>query len=148
GRCCRTCSSCSSAAGPSRAVRRVLAAFRITLVAAVLTLTGCEGLNQGQGTSVLDAHIVRVIETGDRNPTPTGMRQPFQRLELRLDGGLYRGEVVTVECGGRRALGRSGCLQAGDQVLVSESRDGCQRTYAIQESVSRPTLAPFAVVLF
>ena len=129
-------------------MKRVLAALRITLVAAALTLTGCEGLNQGQGTSVLDAHVVRVIETGDRNPTPTGMRQPFQRLELQLDGGLYRGEVVTVEWGGRRALDPSGFLRAGDQVLVSESRDGGQRTYAIQEIVRLPALAPFAVVLF
>ena len=126
----------------------MLAAFRITLVAAALTLTACEGLNQGQGTSVLDAHVVRVIETGDRNPTPTGMRQPFQRLELQLDDGLYRGEVVTVEWGGRRALDPSGFLRAGDQVLVSESRDGGQRTYAIQEIVRVPALAPFAVVLF
>ena len=129
-------------------MKRVLAALRITLVAAALVLTGCEGLNQGQRTSVLDAHVVRVIETGDRNPSPTGMRQPFQRLELQLDGGLYRGEVVTVEWGGRRALDASGFLHAGDQVLVAESRDGGQRTYAIQEIVRLPALAPFAIVLF
>ncbi len=70
------------------------------------------------------------------------------RLELQLDDGLYRGELVTVEWGGRRALDPSGFLRAGDQVLVSESRDGGQRTYAIQEIVRVPALAPFAVVLF
>jgi uncharacterized membrane protein len=132
-------------------VRSVTTALRLALVAAVaaLALAACEGLNQGQGTGVLDAHVVRVLETGDRNPAPTGMRLPFQRLELQLDSGLYRGEVVTVEWGGRRAaLDPSGFLRAGDQVLVSESRDGGKRSYAIQEIVRLPAIAPFAVVLF
>ena len=122
--------------------------FGLVVSLAALALTSCEDWNRGQGQSVLDAHVVRVIETGDRNPAPTGMRQPFQRLEVQLDGGLYRGEVVTVEWGGRRALDPNGFLRAGDQVLVSESRDGAQRTYAIQEIVRLPALAPFAVVLF
>jgi len=128
----------------------VSAALRFGLVVslAALALTACEDLNRGQGQSVLDAHVVRVIETGDRNGTPAGMRQPFQRLELQLDSGLYRGEVVTVEWGGRRALDPNGFLGAGDKVLVSESRDGSQRTYAIQEIVRLPGLVPFAVVLF
>jgi uncharacterized membrane protein len=131
-------------------LRTVSAALRFGLVVsfAALVLTACEDWNRGQGQSVLDAHVVRVIETGDRNPTPTGMRQPYQRLELQLDSGLYRGEVVTVEWGGRRALDPNGFLRAGDQVLVAETRDGGQRNYAIQEIVRLPGLAPFAVVLF
>ena len=131
-------------------MRTVSAALRFGLVVSfsALALTACEDLNRGQGQTVLDAHVVRVIETGDRNPTPTGMRQPYQRLELQLDSGLYRGEVVTVEWGGRRALDPNGFLRAGDQVLVAETRDGGQRNYAIQEIVRLPALAPFAVVLF
>jgi uncharacterized membrane protein len=122
--------------------------FGLVVSIAVLALTACEDWNGGQGQSVIDAHVVRVIETGDRNPTSTGMRQPFQRLELQLDGGLYRGEIVTVEWGGRRALDPNGFLRAGDKVLVAESREGTQRIYAIQEIVRLPALAPFGVVLF
>ena len=122
--------------------------FGLVAAAAVLALTACEDWNRGQGVSVLDAHVVRVIETGDRNPTPTGMRQPFQRIELRLDSGLYRGEVVTVEWGGRRALDPNGFLQPGDRVLVTESRESGERRYAVEEIVRLPALAPFALVLF
>lgn len=131
-------------------MRPVSTALRFGLVVslAALALAACDDLNRGQGQSVLDAHVVRVIETGDRNPAPTGMRQPFQRLELQLDSGLYRGELVTLEWGGRRALDPNGFLAAGDKVLVSESRDGNQRSYAIQEIVRLPALAPFGVVLF
>jgi uncharacterized membrane protein len=131
-------------------LRPLSAAIRLGFVLSIasLALTGCEDVNRGEGQSVLDAHVVRVMETGDRNPAPTGMRQPFQRLELQLDSGLYRGEVVTVEWGGRRALDPSGFLGLGDRVLVSESRDGGERSYAIQEIVRLPALAPFAVVLF
>ncbi len=128
----------------------VSVALRSALVAAVATLalTACGDWNRGQGIDVFDAHVVRVLETGDRNPAPTGMRQPFQRLELQLDSGLYRGEVVTVEWGGRRALDRNGFLNAGDRVLVSESREGGVRRYAVEEIVRLPALAPLAIVLF
>ena len=117
-------------------------------VAAALALTACADWNKGQGIAVLDAHVVRVLETGDRNTTPTGMRQPFQRLELQLDSGLFRGELVVVEWGGRRALDPGGFLRAGDRVLVTESRTGQQRDYAIEEIVRLPGLLPFALVLF
>lgn len=113
----------------------------------MLTLTSCEGWNQGQGIAVLDAHVVRVIEAGDRNPSPTGMRQPFQRLELQLDGGLFRGDIVIVDWGGRRALDPGGFLRTGDRVLVTETRDGQQRNYAIQEIVRLPGLVPFGLFL-
>lgn len=125
-------------------------ALRFGLVAAfaAVVLMGCGDWNRGQGVEVLDAHVVRVIETGDRNLGATGMRQPFQRLELQLDSGLYRGEIVTVEWGGRRALDPNGFVNAGDRVLVSESREGGARRYAVEEIVRLPALAPLAVGLF
>ena len=129
---------------------RTAAALRagILVAVALFSLTACEGWNQGQGVAVLDAHVVRVLETGDRNTTPTGMRQPFQRLELQLDGGLFRGELVVVEWGGRRALDPGGFVRAGDRVLVTESRSGQQRSYAIAEIVRLPGLLPFGLFLF
>ena len=126
------------------------AVLRFGLLAALAAglLTACGDWNRGEGVAVFDAQVVRVIETGDRNPELTGMRQPFQRLELRLDSGLYRGEVVTVEWGGRRALDPNGFLSAGDRVLVSESREGGARRYAVEEIVRLPALVPLAIVLF
>jgi uncharacterized membrane protein len=125
-------------------------ALRIACVVAfaAVLLAACGDWNRGQGAAVVDAHVVRVIETGDRNPAPTGMRQPFQRLELQLDSGLYRGEIVIVEWGGRRALDPNGFLSAGDRVLVSESREAGTRRYAIEEIVRLPALVPLGVGLF
>ncbi len=129
---------------------RTATALRAGFLAAVavFSLAACEGWNQGQGIAVLDAHVVRVLETGDRNTTPTGMRQPFQRLELQLDGGLFRSELVLVEWGGRRALDPGGFLRVGDRVLVTEARSGQQRSYAIEEIVRLPGLLPFGLFLF
>jgi hypothetical protein len=42
---------------------------------------GLRRLEPRGGIAVVDAHVVRAVETGDRNPAPTGMRQPYQRLE-------------------------------------------------------------------
>lgn len=125
-------------------------ALRFGLVAALAAaaLGACAEWNQNETNSVLDAHVVRVVETGDRNPAPTGMRQPFQRLELQLDSGLYRGEIVSVEWGGRRALDPNGFLRPGDRVLVSETREGGERRYAVVEIVRLPALAPLGVFLF
>jgi uncharacterized membrane protein len=122
--------------------------FGLVAAFAALALSACGDWNRGEGVEVLDAHVVRVIETGDRNPAPTGVRQPFQRLELRLDSGLYRGEIVTVEWGGRRALDPNGFVSPGDRVLVSESREGGTRRYAVEEIVRLPALAPLAIGLF
>src|SRR3990170_7489188 len=100
----------------SAEVRPVRAALRFGLVAALAAgLTACSDWNRAEGGIVLDAPVVRVIEAGDRNPAPTGVRQPFQRLELQLDGGLFRGDVVVVEWGGRRALNTGGFLRRGDR---------------------------------
>jgi uncharacterized membrane protein len=124
--------------------------LRFGLVAAVaaLVLAACGDWDRGRGVTVVDAHVVRVLETGDRNAGSTGMRQPFQRLELQLDSGLYRGEIVTVEWGGRRALDPNGFLGAGDRVLLNESREGGTRRYAIEEIVRLPALLPLAALLF
>lgn len=126
------------------------AVLRFGLVAALAAglLTACVDWNRGEGGAVFDAHVVRVIESGDRNPAPTGLRQPYQRLELQLDGGLFRGDVVIVEWGGRRALNAGGFLRPGDRVLVIETREGLERRYAIEEIVRLPGLIPFALFLF
>jgi uncharacterized membrane protein len=129
-------------------LRPPVVALGLVAMLAALTLTACEEWNRGQGSSVLDAHVVRVVEAGDRNPSPTGLRQPFQRLELQLDSGLFRGDVVVVEWGGRRALDPGGFLRAGDRVLVTETREGLQRRYVIEEIVRLPGLLPFALFLF
>ncbi len=128
---------------------RVAPALRLAVLAAVaaLVLISCEDWNRGAGATVFDAHVVQVVETGDRNPSPSGLRQPFQRLELGIDSGLYRGDVVSVEWGGRRALDPNGFLRAGDRVLVTETREGGERRYSIAEVYRLPALAPFAVVL-
>ncbi|HKY51204.1 MAG TPA: YibE/F family protein [Candidatus Limnocylindria bacterium] len=128
----------------------VSAALRTGLVAALaaLALTACADWNRGEGGAVIDAHVVRVLETGDRNPEPTGVRLPFQRVELQLDGGLFRGDVVVVEWGGRRALNSGGFVRAGDRVLVTETREGQDRRYTIEEIVRLPALLPFGLFLF
>lgn len=112
------------------------------------TLGGCGSLYSGRSGSVIDAHVVRVVEQGTRAAGAPGLPgQPYQRLEIQLDGGLYRGDVVTLEWGGRNALNANGLLGPGDQVLVSQRRDGDTRQYAIEEVVRLPSLIPLAVLL-
>ncbi len=79
----------------------------------------------------MDAHVTRVLETGARRLEGLPP-QPFQRLELELDGGLYRGDRVVAQWGGRNALNANGLLREGDRVLVSSDRDpDGTRRYAI-----------------
>lgn len=120
----------------------------LVLLPAVL-LAACADWNTGRASSVIDAHVVRVVSQGTRNVGQPGLPgQPFQTLELQLDGGLYRGDHVTLEWGGRNALNANGLLVAGDHVLVSQRRgDGDTRQYAIEEIVRLPSLLPFVVVL-
>ena len=127
-------------------MRALLPLGLVSALAAGL-LTACTDWNRAEGGSVLDAHVVRVIESGDRNTAPTGVRQPFQLLEIQLDSGLSRGDVVIVEWGGRRALNAGGFLTPGDRVLVAETREGPERRYAIEEIVRLPGLLPFALFL-
>ncbi|MDP9265256.1 MAG: YibE/F family protein [Chloroflexota bacterium] len=116
----------------------------LAILAAVLS--SCSDLNVGTTGAVEDAHVARVLETGERRVA--GRTQPFQRLALQLDSGLYRGDEVTVQWGGRTALNASGLLREGDRVLVSVTRDAnSARTYTIQEIVRLPALAPIAGLL-
>lgn len=119
----------------------------MTLVAAGALLAACTDLNTGQAGTVVDAHVVRVIQTGTR-PLPGVERgQLFQRLELELDSSLFRGERVEVDWGGVRALSSGGLLYPGDRVLLTVVREGDTRTYAIAEVVRLPSLAPLGVLL-
>lgn len=129
-------------------MRRAAALRTLLLLTAAALAAACGDWNRGESAAVIDAHVVRVLETGDRNPTPTGVRLPFQRVELELDGGLFRGDVVVVEWGGRRALNPGGFLSPGDRVLVTETREGAERRYTIEEVVRLPGLVPFALFLF
>jgi uncharacterized membrane protein len=121
----------------------------LALLFAVLVLGSCADWNSGQVSSVIDAHVVRVVSQGTRAPGQPGLAgQPFQTLELELDGGLYRGDRVTVEWAGRTALNANGLLRAGERVLVSQRRgDNDTRQYAIEDIVRLPALAPFVIVL-
>src|SRR5207248_7413415 len=123
------------AAGPLSVRRLVL------VVAVAAAIVACGDPNTGVGIEVIDAHVVRVIETGDHEGAK------YQRLAVQLDGSLYRGEVVELEWDGRRALNENGFLSPGDRVLLTLSRTGSTRTYTISEIVRLPSLWPFVVVL-
>lgn len=116
------------------------------MLLAALTLA-CGPLVEGGRSDVVAGHVVEVLEIGDRGQIGSGMPQPFQRLRVQLDESLYRGEVVELRWGGRRALAPNGFLRAGDRVLLSVTREANDRTYAILEVVRLPALAPFAVLL-
>jgi uncharacterized membrane protein len=118
----------------------------LAAVAVALVLASCD-MNTGASGTVVEAHVTRVIETGQRTIPGAERGQLFQRLEVQLDSSLFRGEKVTLEWGGRRALNASGLLREGDRVLLALSREGTQRTYTVAEVVRFPALVPFAVLL-
>jgi uncharacterized membrane protein len=113
---------------------------RVVLILAV-ALAACGNPNTGVGIEVIDGHVVRVLASGDREGAK------FQRLLVELDESLYRGEIVELEWGGRRALNENGFLAPGDRVLLTLSRDGNTRTYTIAEVVRLPSLWPFVALL-
>ena len=117
---------------------RALPAF---LIALMLFGPACVDPNAGFDTEVIDGHVVRVLETGDRGGAK------YQRLAVQLDGSLYRGDVVELEWGGRRALNENGFLAPGDRVVLNLTRDGNTRTYTIAEVVRLPSLWPLGAVL-
>jgi len=122
------------------------------LAIAILSLaagfaSACGPLVEGGGADVISGHVTEVLETGDRVPLGSGLPQPFQRVRVQLDDSLYRGEVVELQWGGRRALDANGFLHPGDRVLLSVTRDGNDRAYAILEIVRLPALIPVAALL-
>jgi len=119
------------------------------LALAALALAGCADWNTGRASSVIDAHVVRVVSQGTRGAGQPGLAgQPFQVLEIELDGSLYRGDHVTLEWGGRVALNSNGLLAPGDRILVSQTRgENDARAYAIEDVVRLPSLVPFGAVL-
>src|SRR5438105_12942909 len=114
---------------------------RLVFAVAVAAIAACGDPNTGVGIEVIDAHVVRVIETGDHEGAK------YQRLAVQLDDSLYRGEVVELEWDGRPALHATGCLSPGDRVLLRLSREGNTRTYTISEIVRLPSLWPLVVLL-
>jgi uncharacterized membrane protein len=122
-------------------------AARLALLAAALTLAPCTDLNTGQAGSVVDAHVVAVIETIERRLPGVERPQLAQIVEVELDGSLYRGERARVEWGGRRALNANGLLRPGDRVLLTVTREDRLRAYTIQEVVRLPALAPLGILL-
>jgi len=121
----------------------------VGIALAAVVLGACADWNTGQASSVIDAHVVKVVSQGTRAAGEPGLPgQPFQTVEIELDGSLYRGDHVTLEWGGRVALNSNGLLRPGDHVLVSQSRgDNDTRQYAIEDVVRLPALLPFVVVL-
>ncbi|HVR88243.1 MAG TPA: YibE/F family protein [Candidatus Limnocylindria bacterium] len=119
------------------------------LIVVLLLCSACADWNSGRAGSVIDAHVVRVVEQGTRTGTATGVpAQLFQTLELQLDAGLYRGDHAIVQWGGRTALNANGLLAPGEKVLVSQRRaEGDVRQYAIEEIVRLPSLVPLVVSL-
>ena len=119
----------------------------LLFVATALIFAACGDANAGASGTVVDGHVTRVIETGQRAIPGSDRGALFQRVEVQLDSSLYRGETATIEWGGRRALNAAGLLREGDHVLLTVTRDGSQRTYTIAEVVRLPGLAPLAVLL-
>jgi uncharacterized membrane protein len=113
----------------------------------VLAASACASITEGGRADVVSGHVTEVLEVGDRTPIGSGMPQPFQRLRVQLDESLYRGEVIELQWGGRRALDPNGFLRAGDRVILSVTREGNDRTYAILEVVRLPALLPVAAIL-
>jgi uncharacterized membrane protein len=110
----------------------------------VLCAAACGSAYQSRGGDVFDAHVTRVISTTEQS-TPDGLRQLTQRVEIELEGSLYRGDRVEVGWGGRVPITRNGLLRPGDQVLVSQRRaDDGTPEYAIEDVVRLPSLLPVA----
>ncbi|HET8568025.1 MAG TPA: YibE/F family protein [Candidatus Limnocylindria bacterium] len=119
---------------------RILA-LALVAVAAV----SCGDVYEGRSGSVFEARVTRVLAT-ERQTTPGGP-QLVQRVEIELEGSLYRGERIEVGWGGRIPINENGLLRPGDRVLVSASRaDDGSRQYAIVEVIRLPALVPLAAI--
>jgi len=119
----------------------------MALVALALTLLSCGDTYSGRSGAVIDAHVTRVLDTSSR-PIPGSAPQLLQRVEVELDGSLYRGDRVEMGWGGRSPINENGLLREGDRVLVSARRaDDGSRLYTIEEIVRLPSLLPFGALL-
>ncbi|HYK97168.1 MAG TPA: YibE/F family protein [Candidatus Acidoferrales bacterium] len=122
--------------------------LRIAVLVGSVLLAACGPFVESDRPDIVTAHVTEVIQNGNHAPAGGGgMAQPFQRLRVQLDDSLYRGEIEELEWGGQRALDENGFLRPGDRVLLSVTRDGNNRTYAILEVVRLPALIPVAAVL-
>ncbi len=119
----------------------------VALAFAALVLASCGALVEGGRADTVSGHVTEVLEVGDRAPAGGGLSQPFQRLKVQIDESLYRGDIVELQWGGRRALDPNGFLHPGDRVLLSVTRTGNERAYAILEIVRLPALIPVAALL-
>lgn len=113
----------------------------ICAVLAGAILTACGDPNAGESGEVVEGHVVQVLENGDRDGAK------YQRLAVRLDGSLYRGDVVELQWGGPRAINENGFLVPGDRVLLAVTRDGSARVYTVAEVIRLPALWPLGVLL-
>ncbi|CAN5205416.1 hypothetical protein BH18CHL2_BH18CHL2_06670 [soil metagenome] len=115
------------------------------LLLALLVLGACSGAYEGRSGTVFEAHVTRILGETEQ-VFPGAAPQLLQRVEIELDGSLYRGDRVEVGWGGRTPVNRAGLLREGDRVLVSARRaDDGSRQYAIEEIVRLPSLAPIAL---
>jgi len=116
----------------------------LVLLALTLALAACGDGYESRSGNVFEAHVTREISATDV-ATPDGAKQLTQRVEIELDGSLYRGDRVELGWGGRVPITRNGLLRVGDRVLVSQRRaDDGSREYAIEEVLRLPSLAPVA----
>ena len=121
--------------------------FRVALLAfAALVFAACGPSSQTAGPEIVAGHVVEVVQIG-QHVAPNGASQPFQELRVQLDDSLYRGDVVELEWDGKHGLDANAYLKPGDRVLMSMSREGNDRAYAIEEVVRLPSLVPVAIVL-
>ena len=115
------------------------------LLLALVLVAACSEAYEGRDGRVFEGHVTRVIGETEQ-VVPGGPRQVVQRVEVELDGSLYRGDRVEVAWGGGTPTARTGLLRVGDRLLLSAQRaDDGARHYVIHELVRLPSLAPLAV---
>jgi uncharacterized membrane protein len=117
------------------------------LLCPLLAIASCAEWNVGRSGTVVEARVVRIVESGMRD-FEGAAPQPYQRLEVEIESGLYRGDRVIVPWGMYNAINEMGILREGDRVLVSNRPDpDGSRQYVIEEVMRLPALLPFAAVL-
>src|SRR5439155_18760352 len=97
--------------------RGALSVRVLLVVVVVLLVSAGASITQGGSADVVSGHVTEIVEVRSREPVGSGMPQPFQVVRVQLEESLYRGEVVELQWGGRRALDPNGFLHVGDRVL-------------------------------